>query len=379
MRRRKLVGKLAITSGRLRKAVEAGRLAEEKLHLSEERLASIVASSMDAVIAVDQDQRIVLFNTAAAEMFGCEADKAIGIQINRFIPQRFYAQPDEGMRRFAASGVTSRPVGSLGALLAVRANGQEFPIEASISPGEANGRKQFTAIVRDITERKMVEEAVNSLSGRLIEAQEAERRRIAREIHDDYNQRLAVIAIDLEEMASNGRRLDIDAGKRLHGLWNRVTELGEDLHALSHRLHSSTLENLGLVAGVGAFCEEFAEQQGMQVVFVHEKVPHSISGDVSLCLFRIVQEALRNVKRHSGANRAEVRLESTGETLHLSVADHGTGFNPGERSHRCGIGIRSMEERLRLLGGKLEIHSSLMEGTRIDAWLPFMVASQVAS
>jgi PAS domain S-box-containing protein len=374
-RRKSIENELAATSDRLRLALDTSQQLEEKLLLSEERLASVIASSMDAVIAVDQDQRIVLFNEAAAEMFGYNAEKAIGIEINRFIPQRFPLQQADGIRHFRASGVTSPSMGSLSALLAVRANGQEFPIEASISQGETNGRKQFTAIIRDITERKIVEEAVISLSGRLIEAQEEERRRIAREIHDDYNQRLAVIAIDLEELAANGARLDIDAGKRLHGLWNRVSELSEDLHALSHRLHSSTLENLGLIAGVRAFCEEFGEQQGMQVVFAHENVPHSISDDVSLCFFRIVQEALRNVKRHSGANRAEVRLESAGEMLHLSVVDHGAGFNPKERSRRSGIGIRSMEERLRLLGGKLEVQSCLMEGTRIDAWLPFMVAS----
>lgn len=378
-RRRNAEAELAITSDRLRTAVEASRQMEEKLHLSEARLANIVASSMDAVIAVDQNETIVLFNPAAAEMFGCGADKAIGTQISQFIPHGYDVQSKEGLGRFPASGVTSRTMGSLDALLAVRANGQEFPIAASMSNGELNGRKQFTAILRDITDRKMVEEAVNSLSGRLIEAQEQERRRIAREIHDDYNQRLAVIAIDLEELAASTGRGDIHAGKRLHGLWNRVSELGEDLHALSHRLHSSTLETLGLVAGVRAFCEEFAEQQGMQVVFAHENVSHSISGDASLCLFRIVQEALRNVKRHSGANRAEVRLESTGEMLHLSVVDHGEGFNPKEPSRRCGIGIRSMEERLRLLEGKLEIHSSLMEGTRVDAWLPFRGVSQRAT
>jgi len=258
---------------------------------------------------------------------------------------------------------------SLNALSPGRADGQEFPIEVSIFPRERNG-KQFTAIIRDITERKMAEEAVNSLSGRLIEAQEEERRRIAREIHDDYNQRLAVIAVDLEELAANDLRLDVDAVERLHELWNRVSELVEDLHALSHRLHSSTLDNLGLVAGVSAFCEEFADQQRMQVVFVHQNVPHRISGDVSLCLFRIVQETLRNVKRHSGTDRAEVRLESTDETLHLSIVDHGVGFDPKEHSSRCGIGVRSMEERLRLLGGKLEIHSCIMGGTRIDARLP---------
>ena len=167
----------------------------------------------------------------------------------------------------------------------------------------------------DITERKMAEEALTSLSGRLIEAQEEERRRIAGEIHDDYNQRLAVLAIDLEELAENTAPIQIpEVGPRLHELWNRVCELGVDLHVLSHRLHSSTLQNLGLVAGATAFCEEFTDQQ--QIVgrlYARRTFLLVFQKMLSLCLFRILQEGLRNVKKHSGADRAEIRLEVVGE------------------------------------------------------------------
>jgi PAS domain S-box-containing protein len=156
----------------------------------------------------------------------------------------------------------------------------------------------------DVTERKMVEEALVSLSGRLIDAQEEERKRIARAIHDDYNQCLAVLAMDLEELADQIGDSPVEAGQRLNRIWNQIGELGSDLHSLSHRLHSSTLESLGLVAGAKAFCEEFAEQQEIEVDFVHEDVPRGIPGDAALCLFRITQEGLRNVKRHSGASKA---------------------------------------------------------------------------
>ena len=231
----------------------------------------------------------------------------------------------------------------------------------------------------DITERKMAEEAFISLSGRLIEAQEEERARIAREIHDDYNQRLAVLAIDLVELEENIRNTDVEAGRRLHEHWNQVCALGADLHVLSHRLHSSTLENLGLVAGSRAFCEEFAGQQEIQVDFTYENVPAGISGDVALCLFRILQEGLRNVKKHSGADRAEVRLEVTGDKLHLSISDRGRGFDSKVHSSQSGIGLRSMEERLRPLGGNLQIHTRPMEGTRIEAWLPFTIGGHESS
>jgi signal transduction histidine kinase len=117
----------------------------------------------------------------------------------------------------------------------------------------------------------------------------------------------------------------------------------------------------------------------MQVHFAHENVPHSIPADVALCLFRITQEGLRNIKRHSESSRAEVRLETVEETLHLSVSDRGRGFDVKNRSPQSGIGIRSMEERLRSLGGHLEVHSRPMEGTRIDAWLPLKAAHRLAS
>jgi len=242
--------------------------------------------------------------------------------------------------------------------------------------GEAD---RMLGMAADITDRKIAEEALVNLSGRLIDAQEEERKRIAREIHDDYQQQLAVLAIDLEELAKDVEISPIQLSNRLLELWDRVGELGADLHSLSHRLHSSTLESLGLVAGVRAFCEEFSEQHGMQVDFVHENVPRGLPGNAALCLFRIAQEGVRNVKKHSGANWAEVRLELLEEKLHLSVSDHGKGFDSSEHSIRGGIGLRSMEERLRLLGGQLEIHSQSTKGTRIDAWIPFTVESERGS
>jgi PAS domain S-box-containing protein len=231
----------------------------------------------------------------------------------------------------------------------------------------------------DITERKLAEEAVASLSGRLLDAQEEEHKRIAREIHDDYNQRLAVLANDLEELAEHVGQSPDATRERLHQLWNGVSEIAADLHSLSHSLHPSTLENLGLVAGIKAFCREFAEHQQMKVHFACENVPHAIPADVALCLFRITQEGLRNIKRHSGTNSAEVCLERVKGQLHLIVTDRGKGFDINNHSPQRGIGIRSMEERLRSLGGHLQIQSRPMEGTRIDAWLPLQTADRLAS
>jgi signal transduction histidine kinase len=184
-----------------------------------------------------------------------------------------------------------------------------------------------------------------------------------------------MVAVDLEQLAENVGDAPGATSRKAHELFDRVSELGADLHSLSHRLHSSTLESLGLLIGLEAFCREFTEQQGVQIDFAHENVPRGIPADAGLCMFRITQEALRNIKRHSGASRAEVRLEQLDGRLHLLVSDCGRGFNSDSPPAERGIGIHSMEERLRLLGGKLEVQSRPMEGTRIDAWLPLTMAS----
>jgi PAS domain S-box-containing protein len=229
--------------------------------------------------------------------------------------------------------------------------------------------ERMLGMATDITERKLAEETLASLSGRLIQAQEAERSRIAREIHDDYQQRLAMLSIDLEDLGQYLEQ-DSEGSDRLRELWDRAGELGADLHSLSHRLHSSTLDNLGLVAALRSLCAEFSDYHSIDVNFVEENVPRNIPREVALCLFRITQEALQNVKKHSCADSAEVRVEGLERKIHLSISDRGAGFDQGVASRQSGIGIRSMEERVRLVGGQFSVHSRPMEGAKIDVWVP---------
>ena len=188
------------------------------------------------------------------------------------------------------------------------------------------GRSVVRALARIVAHTPIDEERLE-LSGRLIRAQEDERSRLARELHDDFSQRLTVLAIDLQRAAAFISDSPVEATRRIHEIQSRVSEIGADLHSFSHRLHSSTLEIMGLVLGVGSFCGEFAERQHIQVDFAHNEVPRNIPPEVELCIFRIVQEGLRNVKRHSAATRAEVRLEATANGLYLSIADEGVGFD----------------------------------------------------
>jgi signal transduction histidine kinase len=222
-------------------------------------------------------------------------------------------------------------------------------------------------------ERKRLHAARNEqmrLSGMLINAQDHERARLASELHDDFSQRLAMLSLGLETAAEMVPESPAEANRQLHELVNSASELGADLHTMSHRLHSSTLEQLGLAEGVAAFCEEFTAQRGIQVVFSHKDVPRSVPPDISLCLFRIVQEGLRNVQKHSGAAHAEVRIETMNDTLHLSISDDGAGYDVNDGAGRQGLGLRSMRERARLVGGRFEIHSEIRNGTRIDVWVP---------
>ena len=224
-------------------------------------------------------------------------------------------------------------------------------------------------------ELKRARKAQERLSGQLINAQEQERSRLAAEIHDDFSQRLAVLSLGLETAAERISESMPESNRQMQELMKSASELGADLHTLSHQLHSSTLERLGLAAGVGSFCKEFNAQHGTQVAFSHHSVPSSVSSEIALCLFRIVQEGLRNVQKHSNAAHAEVKLELLDAKLHLSISDDGKGFDTKKASDRQGLGLWSMRERARLVDGRFEVHSEKEEGTRIDVWTPIELKS----
>jgi signal transduction histidine kinase len=222
---------------------------------------------------------------------------------------------------------------------------------------------------------KQARKAQEKLSGMLISAQEDERSRIAGEIHDDFSQRMAVLALGLGTAAQTSQDSPEKTQSKLQELTEIASSISSDLHTLSHRLHSATLESLGLAPGVSALCKEFSAQQGIKIDRTLDQIPRSVDPDVALCIFRIVQESLRNVKKHSEASSALVSLQVIDNTMHLSVSDQGKGFNPIRIMSGEGLGIRSMEERVRLLGGRIEIRSKEGMGTKIEVWLPLHTTS----
>lgn len=219
----------------------------------------------------------------------------------------------------------------------------------------------------DITERREAEQLFRDLNRRLIVAQEDERRRIARELHDHLNQQLALLAIDLQQLSVHPPATAEGLAAALHADWRRTTEIASDVHAISHRLHPSKLEALGLVATIRAHCRDVS-RQGFAVHFSERNVPGGVSTDAALCLFRVLEEAVTNASRHSGAGSADVALEGHGTDILLRVSDRGRGLTASERS--SGLGLISMRERLQLVGGTLSITSSEGGGTTVEAHVP---------
>jgi PAS domain S-box-containing protein len=222
----------------------------------------------------------------------------------------------------------------------------------------------------DVTDHKIARKALSNLSQKLMEAQEHERTRIARELHDDIGQRVALLTIDLDRLAHALPSDVADARGRIADLGRRAGDLEKDVQAMSHRLHSSKLELLGIALAMAGFCHELAEQQRVVIDFTSEAIPEHLSADVSLALFRVLQEALTNAVKHAGAPRFGVRLRGSRDAIELEVSDAGVGFDPQAAMSGHGLGLVSMTERLHLVGGELHIDSRPGAGTRVRARVP---------
>jgi signal transduction histidine kinase len=232
---------------------------------------------------------------------------------------------------------------------------------------------QLHGAVQDIAERRAAEEKLRYMSGQLIAAHEEERTRIARELHDDLSQRMALLQVNVQELQQSATGLSSAVRQKLHNIADIADEVSSNIHGLSHRLHPSKLDVLGLVPSLAGLCRELSESHHLRVQFLHDRIPKKIPKDVSLCLFRIAQEALRNVVKHSGAIEVNVELFGFDDRIELRVSDSGVGFDPDSEKGRRGLGLLSMSERLRLIGGDLTVESAPSHGTQI--WVRAPVAA----
>jgi PAS domain S-box-containing protein len=242
-----------------------------------------------------------------------------------------------------------------------------------VASPRVNGDGSFAGFIGsavDMTDQKLAQQALEKVSGQLIEAQEKERRRIARELHDDISQKLALLSIELER--SNRARSESAAPSEtsLEEARERCAEIASDVRTLAHQLHSPQLDYLGIVAAVRGFCNELAKRHAVSVEFKNKDVPANLPYDVSLCLFRIAQEALHNAVKYSGVTDFKVELYCVADELQLVIADEGAGFDVQEARRKGGLGLLSMQERIHLIHGKLNVESARGLGTRVIATVP---------
>jgi signal transduction histidine kinase len=242
-------------------------------------------------------------------------------------------------------------------------------MEATVAQRTADLATANRQLRAENIERQKTEKTLEELAGRLISAQEEERSRIGRELHDHVSQRLGILAIKIDQLRLNGT--DGSAlGSALDELRGQTIEITDDIHGLSHRLHSSMLDHLGIVPALQRLVKECSSRYVIPIVFTHAAAPDHLPPETALCIFRIVEESLTNIGKHSQTAQAQVDLTIDESGSRLKIADQGVGFDPAILETRAGLGFVSMRERLRLVQGTIRIDSAPSKGTRIDVWVP---------
>jgi PAS domain S-box-containing protein len=316
----------------------------------------------------DLEGKLLLANPALCSMLGYREDEMCGMSCYQFGHPEDSQEDGVLFQRLCAGVIDKYSVEKR----YLRKQGGQIWGRVNVSLWRnADGESPLIfAFLEDITERKLTDAALSSVSRRLIEAQEQERSRIARELHDDIGQRLAILAINLAQIQLNPPNSS-ELPSRIGELQKKTSEIAADIQSMSHELHSSRLQFLGIVAAMRGFCSEFGEQHKVEIdVKIHD-LPVPLSPDISLCFFRVLQEALHNSAKHSGVQSFEVELWGTPDEIHLAVSDFGAGFDIDAAKASPGLGLISMEERLKLLNGTLSIESQLQRGTTIHARAPF--------
>ncbi len=372
-----VVALLAVASVYQKEKGRQQKSADKTLQNMQARISGVIESAMDAIITVDEAQRIVLFNAAAEKVFRWPRDAALGRHLNMLIPQRMRPTHPAHIERFGATGVTSRRMGDKTVLVGLRADGEEFPLEASISQHTENNQKLFTVILRDVTERVQSVEALRRSKDELRElwsaahsAREQEKSRIARELHDELAQSLTFLKMDLTGIRD---RLPAEQGALSGKLDGTLTELDAMVKAtrrIAADLRPLMLDDLGLVPAAEWLVENFMERHGIHCEFSVDPPELELQEPHATALFRILQESLVNVARHARATLVHVTLDGSGGEVVLRVRDNGRGFDAGSPRERSSLGLLGLRERASLLSGELGIETAPGRGTVIEVRMP---------
>lgn len=346
--------------------------------VNEARMMAIIRSSMEAIITIDEQQRIVLFNPMAEQVFGCTAMEAIGASLERFIPERFRAAHARHVEQFGVTGVSDRQMGRQRVLSGLRANGEEFPIEASISQTRDGGARLYTVMLRDVTERVSAEHAqqrareeLRELSANLQKIREDEKTRIARELHDDLGQQLTALKMDISsvEEALGGSASEL-VRDHLQGMRRLIDATVASVRRIAADLRPVMLDDLGLIPAVEWLANDFTNRYGIDVERDIETGDARFSPAGATALFRIVQEALTNVARHADATLVTLSLRAGDEAFVLRIADNGQGAHRDGELAGKSFGLLGIRERAHMLGGAVDIQTSQGNGFALSVTIP---------
>jgi PAS domain S-box-containing protein len=342
--------------------------AEDALQASEEKFRSVFRDAGVGMVIVSPEGRFLAANEAFCDCLGYTEEELLQKTVESVTLAEDWQSFSQRLRESLERGTSFQRVEKR----CLHKSGRIVITESSASliRGPSGESRYFVGEVLDITQRKLADEALSSVSRRLIEAHEEERTRIARELHDDINQRMALLSGNLERVKEILPASDVQARALVDEAGQRVSDLASDIQSLSHRLHSSNLEYLGLVPACDGFCREVSERQKIEIDFRAGAIPKALPKEISLCLFRVLQEALMNAIKHSEARRFEVGLVNVSSDIELTVHDSGIGFDLEKAMSGQGLGLTSMRERLKLVDGQLFIDSKLQGGTTVHARVP---------
>lgn len=353
------------------------RAANRALKNAETRVSGIIESAMDAIITVDENQRIVLFNAAAETVFGCPRRQAIGAPLAQFVPERYRAVHERHISQFGETGTNSRRMGALRIVTGLRHSGEEFPVDASISHLTEGGRRFYTVILRDVTERVRAEEALRKSKEELRQfaliahsVREEEKRRVARELHDELAQALTALKFDVAWIREHAPAGDGPLSRKLSDIEAMLDSTVAATRRISSDLRPLLLDDLGLIPAAEWLAQKFTERTGVRCEFAVGVPDLELEDPHASAVFRILQESLTNAARHAQASLVEVTIDRSDGGVRLRVHDNGRGFSPEQPSRPGSHGLTGLRERAYLLGGEVDISSEPGRGTTIEVRIP---------
>lgn len=333
------------------------------------RLAGLLDSAMDAIVTVDEAQRIVLYNRAAEKIFGWPQQDVMGQPLDMLLPPRFRASHAHHMQRFGATGVTSRRMGADIVIHGLRQGGHEFPMEASISQLDTPEGKLYTVIARDISERVRAQEDLAAFAAQASAIREQEKSRVARELHDELAQSLTALKMDAIWLKDKLGRDAGDAALRIGQMLDMLDAAVASTRRIAADLRPLVLDDLGLVPAIEWLVQSFIQRTGIECrLDADEELelgePHATA------VFRIIQESMANIAKHAGAKRVSVAIVPVEGGLRVKVQDDGVGFDVSGARKPQSLGLAGLRERVQLLKGSVVVHSTPGQGTTIDAFIP---------